>query len=92
MRHYLLLVTAFIALAASSGCKSDCGIVCEKRQECLVDDLDVGECVDDCQDASDDDNDHAEQAAECAECLDPRSCSETFNSCIDDCFTVSGWN
>jgi hypothetical protein len=71
-----------------SGCGSDCRVVCEKEQECLSADLNI----DTCNEKADDDEDYADKTKECAECVSERVCSETFKSCLDDCFGVIGDN
>jgi hypothetical protein len=75
-----------------SGCGSDCRVVCEKEQECLSADLNIDSCTDTCNEKADDDEDYADKTKECAECVSERVCSETFKSCLDDCFGVIGDN
>jgi len=84
----VLLMT--LCLLGTSGCKSECGAYCERYQQCVEDDIDVSSCTNTCQEASDDDNDHQAKVRECADCVGSRSCAQSFDDCVDDCFGVRG--
>lgn len=62
-----------------------CSEICDRFDECVLD-IDVGRCVDQCDDATDvraiDD-----QARRCADCLENRNCAES-TVCWDDCISV----
>jgi hypothetical protein len=94
------LVGAMIvtALALSVGCSDDdnpsiidqvtdphCSEICDRFDECIRD-IDVGRCVDQCDDATD--NEAVDQVADrCANCLEDRSCAES-GGCWNDCIAV----
>ncbi len=92
MKNRIVTLVATLGLAmVLSGCKSDCALACEKKQECWRADVDIEACTETCQEKSDDDQDFANQAEECAECVSKdRVCSELLNQCGDDCFSVVG--
>lgn len=83
----LLLAASLFGLA---GCKSDCGAYCERYQECVEDDMNVSACTNTCQEESDRSRDHEAKVKECADCVGSRTCAQTFDDCIDDCFGVRG--
>jgi hypothetical protein len=64
----------------------DCGEICAKYNHC-VNEIDVTECIDHCEDEADA-HSNVEQAADaCEDCLDGRTCDEVA-SCIPDCELV----
>lgn len=54
----------------------NCNRICEDFDECLGDDINEGECKDNCRDDVDTDN-----AQECAECLRGDSCRDCSVEC-----------
>ncbi|HYO57038.1 hypothetical protein [Archangium sp.] len=88
------VVTWVAALGLSmvlSGCKGECAIACEKKQECWRADTDVKACTETCEENSKGNKNFANQADECAECvLKDLVCSELLQRCADDCISVVG--
>jgi hypothetical protein len=91
MKQRILMVVAALGLAVSLvGCKSDCRVACEKKQECIASDMDVDKCAASCDQKAKQDKGFASQAQECSQCVKSRTCSDTMKQCLDDCFTVVG--
>ena len=91
MKNRIVMAVAALGLAMSLvGCKSDCRVSCEKKQECVSSGLDVGKCTASCEEKAKKDKDFASQAQECSQCVKGRTCSETMKQCLDDCITVVG--
>lgn len=89
MKTRVLTWVALLGLGAVlGGCRSDCGVWCDKRKECFSADLDVEQCTDECVDWAKEDQARQERAAECADCVGQRTCAEVLQSCIDDCLGV----
>ncbi len=85
------LLIAAMALFGLTGCStSDCRSYCNRYQTCIEDDISVDSCTDRCEAASAENTDHEEKVAECATCVESRTCAESFDECVDDCFGVSG--
>jgi len=92
MKNRLLMVVATLGLSLSlAGCKNDCRVACEKKQECVSSGLDVEQCATKCGEKAKQDKDFASQAQECSQCVKGRTCSETVKQCLDDCITVVGF-
>jgi hypothetical protein len=85
-------------LALSAGCSDDdspsvvdevtdpnCSEICDRYDECVLD-IDVGTCVDQCDDLTDNDLTDA-QSDRCADCVDDANCTEAA-TCWDDCIVV----
>jgi hypothetical protein len=93
MKTRIPMMMAALGLAlVLSGCKSDCTVACERKQECWRANTDVEECTTTCEQKSEDDQNFANQAEECAECVSKDLvCSELLNRCGDDCLSVVGF-
>jgi hypothetical protein len=62
----------------------DCAKICEKYDECIDEETDVTQCIDECEDTADQNDDLADQADDCESCIDDRSCTgATFNCAIE---------
>lgn len=85
------LLLAAVALFGLTGCStSDCRSYCSRYKQCIEDDIEVDRCTDTCEQASVDSSEHDEKVAECSSCVESRTCAESFDECIDDCFGVQG--
>lgn len=85
------VLCAVLLLLGLSGCgTSDCRSYCQRYQQCIEDDIAVESCTDTCEDASAADQDHQEKVSECSTCVETRTCAESFDECVDDCFGVQG--
>ncbi|QSQ22688.1 hypothetical protein JY651_47590 [Pyxidicoccus parkwayensis] len=82
----LTTVLAFGSLLA--GCANDADSICEKRHSCYDGNLDTGKCTDDIDAWVGDQDERKARVEACARCIDDRSCTEVFESCIDDCFDI----
>ncbi|WP_342376540.1 hypothetical protein NVS55_35180 [Myxococcus stipitatus] len=83
-----LTVMTLLALGAVlTGCSSNADTICDRRRECIDDDLDTDRCADDINDWVEDKNtkDRRERVEECADCLSDRSCAEALERCLVDC-------
>jgi hypothetical protein len=86
-----VVVCVALLLLGLSGCGvSDCRSYCQRYQQCIEDDIEVNACVDRCEDASAEDQEHDEKVRECSTCVETRTCAESFDECVDDCFGVQG--
>jgi len=85
------IVGAALLLFGLSGCTTnDCVSYCQRYQQCIEDDIEVSQCADRCEDASDADQQHDSKVRECADCVKSRTCAQSFDECVDDCFGVQG--
>jgi len=80
---------SFVSLGAL-GCDEadeviDCAKICEKYDECIDEDTDVGACIDECEDTADQSEDAADQADACESCIDDRSCTGATFNCAVEC-------
>jgi hypothetical protein len=92
MKNRIVLAVAALGLAMSLvGCKSECRVACEKKQECVSSNLNVAQCAEKCEQKAKEDKDFSNQAQECSQCVKSRTCSETIKQCLDDCITVVGF-
>jgi hypothetical protein len=62
----------------------NCRDVCQKRQECIAGDVDVGRCAARCEDRSDQDPSYAQRISRCEACIEDRSCVEAL-TCWNEC-------
>ena len=87
-----ILVQGLIAgalLLLASGCQSNCDVYCDRYQECVDSNLDVGRCVSACSEYGKESDARADRVEGCAACIDRQDvCSEVTNRCFDDCFGV----
>jgi hypothetical protein len=83
---------AALLLLGLSGCvgTSDCRSYCQRYQQCIEDDIEVNACTDRCEQASDADQEHEAKVRECSTCVEARTCAQSFDECVDDCFGVQG--
>ncbi len=85
-------------LALSVGCSDEdspsliervtdpnCSEICDRYDECIRD-IDVGRCVDQCDDVTDVQA-LSDQADRCADCLSNRACAQS-GPCWNDCVSV----
>lgn len=92
MKNRIVMAVAALGLTMTlAGCKSDCRVSCEKKQECVSSGLDVAKCTETCEQKVKKDKDFSAQAQECSQCVKSRTCSETLKQCLDDCITVVGF-
>jgi len=85
----LCLLTA-VLLSFAVGCDGpsyDCHVICERYQDCVDGNYDVGNCVDRCTDDAERDEDYAQRADDCQECLDEKACGESV-ACVDECIGI----
>ncbi|WP_338863482.1 hypothetical protein [Myxococcus stipitatus] len=83
-----LTVMTLLALGALlTGCSSNADTICDRRRECIDDDLDTSRCADDINDWVDDKNskERRDRVADCADCLSDTSCAEAVGRCLGDC-------
>jgi hypothetical protein len=99
MKKVLALTALALALGITVGCSDDeddpslidditdpnCADICDTFDAC-VRDIDVGRCVDQCDDATEIEA-IGDQAERCEDCLDDRSCTEA-RGCWADCVKV----
>ncbi len=95
MKNRIVTLVAALGLAmVLGGCKSDCAVACEKKQECWRSDTDVEACTERCEERSADEEDgrqFSERAEECADCVSrDLVCSEVLDRCTDECIGVVG--
>jgi predicted kinase len=91
MKSRILMVVAALGLSVSLvGCKNDCRVACEKKQECVSSNLNVDQCAETCGRKAKEDKEFASQAQACSQCVKDRACSETMRQCLDECIGVVG--
>jgi hypothetical protein len=92
MKSRILMVVAALGLSVSLvGCKNDCRVACEKKQECMSSNLNVEQCAQTCGQKAKEDQEFAKQAQACSQCVKDRACSETMKQCLDECISVVGF-
>ena len=87
----IMTLTTLVAVGSLlAGCGSSANAICEKRQQCFDDDLDIDQCAEDIDAWVDDEDtdDREERVDECGECIDDRTCAQVLESCVDDCFNI----
>ena len=63
----------------------DCAKICNKYDDCIDEDTDIGACIDKCEDTADRSDDAADQADACESCIDDRSCTGATFNCALQC-------
>ncbi len=65
-----------------------CADVCSRYQDCIDDEVDVGDCTSKCEDEATEDESVEDRLEGCETCLDDKSCSDSVFRCSDDCIGI----